>query len=155
MKFTALMKVTALVSLLIIGACIVLVAWLFKASDDAERQQQAVAVGDPVVRAILATDIYRSGDFYPACTQMISCVGKVFVDRHPKLEFVVMDGGGGSGVTVSGPLSPGKAAFAWTMTTESNLGRPQSCHVDFRYKDATPEEIQAAWNLFEWCGKKQ
>src|SRR5262245_2670477 len=142
-------------SLLVIGASVAIWTILSKASDDAERQLQGRAVRNPVVRAILATGIYRSGDSYPACTPMIACVGNAFGEQHPKLQFWMMDGGGDSGVTVSEPFSPDKAAFAWTIATKSNLGRPQSCHVDFRYKDATPEEIHAAWNLFEWCGKKQ
>ena len=120
------MRVTALVSILIIGVCIALVAWLS-----------------------MASDIYRSGDFDRASIDMPNCVGKALVNQYPKVDFLMMDLS--NGVTMSGPTSPGKAAFAWTMTTKST---GSGSHVDLRNKDATPYQIEEAWHLIEWCGKQ-
>jgi hypothetical protein len=143
------MKVTALVSLLAIGASVAIWVILSKASDDAERQQQAGAVVDPVFPGL--GDIYRSGDFDRAKVEMISCVGNALVDQNPKREFWMQDLP--SGATLSLAVSPGTGAFSWSMTTKTTKPTgPKSTHVELRNKNATPDEIQGAWLLIVWCG---
>ena len=121
------MKITILLSLLIIGVSIATVAKLSKASD-----------------------IYRSGNFDRTSAEMTSCVGNVLVNRYPKLRYAMINLP--SGAILSGPMSPGTDVFAWTMTTKPTGSK--SSRVDFRNKDATLEEIQKAWKLIEWCGKQ-
>ena len=119
------MKVTALVSLLIIGVCIALVA-----------------------RLSMASDIYRSGDFDRAHVEMTSCMGDAIVKRHLKKlqSYIIVD------ATLSGAFSSSTNGFTWTITTKPT--GPNSSHVEFRNMDATAEDIQGVWRVIEWCGKQ-
>jgi hypothetical protein len=150
MKFTTLRSLLV-IGVLVIGASVAIWAILSKASDDAERQQQAGAVTDPDAQAIGA--IYRSGDFDRANVEMTSCMADAIVKRHlKKLQAYLTVNDPRKDSTLSGAWSRSTNGFTWIITTKPT--GPKSSHVELRNKDATPEEIQGVWRVIEWCAKQ-
>jgi len=124
------MKYTALVSLLVVGVCVVSKAEISGAAD---------------------ATVYRSGDFDQTDARMTTCPPVMLKNRHPDLQVAINISASG-GFSSSGARSKEGSSTIWEIDAESTGF--ESSHVELRNKGATPEEIKEVWQMIEVCAKR-
>ena len=122
-------KPTALLSWLVVGACVATIAAVAEAADAA---------------------IYRPGDFAKADVDMASCPADALGKRHPELTFAIAATPRGE-LALSGVRSTNAGGALWTIVTKKT--GDDSSHVMLLNRGATPDEIDEVWQAIEACGK--
>jgi hypothetical protein len=123
-------KVTALLSCLVVGACVATTAEVAEAADAA---------------------IYRKGDFGKADVDMASCPADALGTRHPELTFAIAATPRGE-LALSGGRSVNAGSVLWTIVTKKT--GDNASHVVLLNRGATPDEIKEVWQAIEACGKQ-
>ena len=123
-------KLTALLSWLVVGACVATIAAVADAADAA---------------------IYRKGDFAKADVDMASCPADALGKRHPELKFAIAATPRGE-LALSGGRSVNASSVLWTIVTKKT--GDNASHVVLLDRGATPDEIKEVWLAIEACGKQ-
>ena len=123
-------KLAALLSWLVVGACVATIAAVAEAADAA---------------------IYRQGDFGKADVDMASCPADALGRRHPELAFAIAATPRGE-LALSGGRSANAGSALWMIVTKKN--GDNASHVILLNRGATPDEIEEVWQAIEACGKQ-
>jgi hypothetical protein len=123
-------KRTALLSWLVVGACVATIAEVAEAADAA---------------------IYRMGDFEKADVDMASCPADALGKRHPELTLAIAATPRGE-LALSGARSTNAGGALWTIVTRKT--GDNASHVVLLNRGATPDEIEEVWLAIEACGKQ-
>jgi hypothetical protein len=123
-------KLTALLSWLVVGACVATIAEVAEAADAA---------------------VYRKGDFAKADIDMTSCPADALAKRHPELTFAIAATPRGE-LALSGARSVNASSVLWTIVTKKT--GDNASHVVLLNRGATLDEIKEVWLAIEACGKQ-